>query len=123
MNGKRIILVIIIASLSFNGIFIVGQNLTESNDIRWLFPEIGPAVIQDSNLGRAPSIESPFGIIGDLPGLYPIYDGNPLQYVSAIEPHQFPNTEIVILAVMFSIIPFSIVVILGRRSYGASKTQ
>ena len=90
---------------------------------RWLFPELGPAVIQDSGLGRSPALESPFGIIGDIPGCYSLYDGNPLQHVDVGSPKQSSDMEIVILAIVFAIIPLTGVLILGRRSYGATKTQ
>ena len=122
MNGKKVILAIIIASISFNIIFITSQ-ISAGSEIRWLFPELGPAVIQDSGLGRSPALESPFGIIGDIPGCYSLYDGNPLQHVDVGSPKQSSDMEIVILAIVFAIIPLTGVLILGRRSYGATKTQ
>ena len=35
--------------------------------------------MQDSYYIRSPGLESPFGMIGDIPGGYPLYSGNPLQ--------------------------------------------
>jgi hypothetical protein len=84
---------------------------------------LGPAVIQDSNLGRAPALESPFGLIGDLPGLYSIYHGNPLQGSEEISVVPTQNSEMLLFALLFGIVPVILVLFLGRRSYGSSKTQ
>lgn len=123
MNGKKIVLAFIIISTSFNFLFIVSQDSTHSEDVQWLFPELGPAVIQDSGFGRSPALESPFNIIGDLPGSYPLYDGNPLQHDGvAIRQHPVEG-EVLFIAIAFCVIPLSFVLVIGRRSYGASKTQ
>ena len=123
MNGKKVMLVAIIVSLTFNILFIVSQITTDSESVSWLFPELGPAVVQDSGFGRAPAIESPFNIIGDLPGSYSLYDGNPLQYIDVAPQQHSSGVEVLLLAIAFCVIPLSFVLILGRRSYGASKTQ
>ena len=123
MNVKKIIPVIIIASISFNTLVILGQTSIHFDSVRWPFTDLGPAVIQDSGLGRAPALESPFGIIGDLPGLYAFYDGNPLQNANIAYSQGVFDMGAIILAILFCIIPISFVLILGRRSYGVSKTR
>lgn len=132
---KTVILPIIIGlSLVFNIGFIVGlQGFNEA--ISWPFIDLGPAVMQDSYLIRAPGLESPFGMIGDIPGGYPLYLGNPLlseesmnnsaSATSNLWNYGTPafDTNILVIILCFAIIPIFIVVVLGRRSYGSSKTQ
>ncbi|MFW9977890.1 MAG: hypothetical protein ACFFEJ_07420 [Candidatus Thorarchaeota archaeon] len=123
MNRKKVLLVVIMASITFNALFIFGQSEDVIERPSWLFPELGPAVIQDSSFGRAPALESPIGIIENLPGLYPIYEGNPLQQINDTSTGWTFRIGPLVLAIALSAIPIAIVLLLGRRSYGASKTQ
>jgi len=91
--------------------------------------------MQDSYYIRAPGLESPYGMIGDVPGGYPLYSGNPLQAElpgnltdsSELPGWQFsspvPNMNAVLLAITFAVVPIVLILILGRRSYGSTKTQ
>jgi len=134
LRKKWIIPIIIVISLAFNfGFAFVYQHtdLTSS----WFFTDLGPAVMQDSYYIRAPGLESPYGIIGDIPGGYPLYSGNPLQaglhdnYTTPIGSTVWqygppiPNMNTVILAIIFAAVPVALILILGRRSYGSTKTQ
>jgi len=134
LRKKWIIPIIIVISLAFNfGFAFVYQNTDQSS--YWLFTDLGPAVMQDSYYIRAPGLESPYGIIGDIPGGYPLYLGNPLQsdlydnYTIPIEPTDWQygalitDMNAVILAIIFTVVPVALIVILGRRSYGSTKTQ
>lgn len=123
MNGRKLIIIGIIVSVTFNLLFALGEHSIESADSYWLFPDLGPAIIQDSAFGRAPALESPIGIIGDLPGFYSMYDGSPLQYVNDTGVARISELEPLLLALVFCATPFIILLILGRRSYGSSKTQ
>jgi hypothetical protein len=122
-------------SIAFNIGFAFYVNFTNSQ-IPWIFPELGPAVMQDAYHDRAPALESPFGQIGDIPGGYSLYGGNPLQsgaYDDFVD--WFENSGILsrasltldmtalVLAVSILIIPIAILLVLGRRSYGSSKTH
>jgi hypothetical protein len=117
------ILIVMLCSLAFNGIFMASLALNPQTEATWIFPDLGPAVVQDSNIGRAPALESPFGLIGNIPGLYSIYHGNPLQGIEGGIVSSYLNVEMILLALVIGIVPISIVLILGRRSYGSSKTQ
>jgi hypothetical protein len=128
LKKKWIIPVIIVLSLVFNFGFAFAIQNTDHTSF-WLFEDIGPAVMQDSYYIRAPGLESPYGIIGDVPGGYPLYSGNPLQPYS---PHNKTDWQLrapafeldtVILVISFAIVPLGIILILGRRSYGSTKTQ
>ena len=88
--------------------------------------------MQDSYYIRSPGLESPFGMIGDIPGGYPLYSGNPLQ--SDIPENLTDSAEwqfsapaldmnAVLLAISFAVVPIVLILILGRRSYGSTKTQ
>ena len=91
--------------------------------------------MQDSYYIRAPGLESPYGMIGDIPGGYPLYSGNPLQSGSpenltdSIDSVDWQFTapaldmNTVLLAISFAIVPVALILILGRRSYGSTKTQ
>jgi hypothetical protein len=132
---KRWIIPIVIAlSLLFNfGFALAGQNSDEI--IPWLFVDVGPAVMQDSYYIRSPGLESLYGIIGDVPGGYPLYSGNPLQSGSPANITFISNTiewsfgppsldmSSVFLAIICTVIPLGLILILGRRSYGSTKTQ
>ncbi len=138
MKKKRsslIIILIIVISTTFNLLFLVFQSNTNENSLTWLFNDLGPAIIQDSFSIRAPGLESPFGLIGDIPGGYSLYHGNPLQtnipnslvdwLVSQNEliiPNPQFDSNPLFLALGFAIIPLLFVLLMGRRSYGASKT-
>lgn len=134
MKKRGIILLAILISLVFNfGFAFVSQNTEHSNS--WLFWDLGPAIIQDSYFIRAPGLESPYGIIGDVPGGYPIYSGNPLQpylqvnLTGTSNPVNWNlatptfNPIVLILAISFALLPLAVILILGRRSYGSTKTQ
>ena len=123
MNGKKLILGTLVLSLAFNAIFVIAEGLTMPGSSGWMFPDLGPAVIQDSSYDRAPALESPIEMIGDLPGLYPIYQGNPLQQVNETHILHGNGLDMLPLAAVFGFVPFLILFILGRRSYGISKTQ
>ncbi len=123
MRKKHLLLSELLLSLAFNVGFITYHATGASGSVSWIFPELGPAVIQDSYYGRALGLESPIGLIGDIPGLYSMYRGNPPQTGDWDIPGVSPNGEILIIAIAFALIPTIIVVALGRRSYGSSKTQ
>ena len=134
LRKKWIIPITIAISLIFNiGFAIAFQNTDQSSS--WLFSDLGPAVMQDSYYIRAPGLESPYGMIGDIPGGYPLYSGNPLQSDS---PENLTDSSdlidwqlsapaldmnAVLLAISFAVVPVALILILGRRSYGSTKTQ
>ncbi len=134
LNKKLIIPIVIALSLIFNiGFALTFQNTNQSSS--WLFSDLGPAVMQDSYYIRAPGLESPYGMIGDIPGGYPLYSGNPLQADAPENPTnssdlidwQFSTSSFdmnaVLLAISFAVIPVALILILGRRSYGSTKTK
>ena len=123
-------------ALSF--IFNIGFALSiqdNNQTTSWLFVDLGPAVMQDSYYIRSPGLESPYGVIGDIPGGYPLYSGNPLQ--SGFSENSTDSSEItvwylsspvlnmdtVLLAIGFAVVPVALILVLGRRSYGSTKTQ
>ena len=134
MKKKWIIPLAIVASIIFNVGFVFAYQSTQSS-VPWIFWDLGPSVVQDSYYIRAPGLESPYGMIGDVPGGYPLYYGNPLQPFSSENLTDFSNPitwhlgtstynlTAVILAISFAILPLAIILILGRRSYGSTKTQ
>ena len=91
--------------------------------------------MQDSYYFRSPGLETPYGIIGDIPGGYPLYSGNPL--ISDVSRNDtipigtldwyygapIPDMNMVLLAIAFVVVPVALILILGRRSYGSTKTQ
>jgi len=134
MRKSSLLLVIIILSIAFNvGYAIAAQTSTQTS--QWPFFEIGPSIVQDSYYIRAPGVESPFGIIGDVPGGYSLYIGNPLQSgthdsrtdasmtQSWTYGHSRIDWSIILLGALFTAVPLSLVLFLGRRSYGSTKTQ
>ena len=135
MRKRNLIPIVILASIAFNigFVFFIGQG---EGGIHWPFVDLGPAVIQDSFFVRAPGLESPYGMIGDVPGGYSLYTGNPLQSESSVNltgilgipdewvfTFQHYDAGIILVAVLFAVAPLSIIIILGRRSYGSTKTQ
>ena len=133
MKKKWIIPIVIALSLIFNiGFALSAQN---TNQTSWLFSDLGPAVMQDSYYIRSPGLESPYGMIGDIPGGYPVYLGNPLQSDSQGNftfssdqvdwNYTAPTSDVgtLLLAIVFAIVPITLILILGRRSYGSTKTQ
>ena len=135
LNKRILILVVFLVSFLFNVLFISFTQMQGDSDSGWIFPELGPAVIQDSYHNRAPGLESPFGMIGDIPGGYSLYSGNPLQtgvYENLTNwvngPNQImiqaPQPELAPLffSIALTIIPIFLIIVLGRKSYGASKT-
>jgi hypothetical protein len=135
LNKRILILVVFLASCLFNILFLTMTQIQADSDSGWIFPELGPAVIQDSYHNRAPGLESPFGMIGDIPGGYSLYSGNPLQtgvhenltnWVNGpnqimIQPLQ-PEIAPLFFSIALALIPIILVIVLGRKSYGASKT-
>jgi hypothetical protein len=134
LRKKWIILIVIALSLMFNiGFALSSQNNNRSSS--WLFVDLGPAIMQDSYYFRAPGLESPYGMIGDIPGGYPLYSGSPLQETSpenitdssGLTNWQFappvPSTNTVFLAICFAVVPVALILIIGRKSYGSTKTQ
>lgn len=133
MKKKWIIPIVIIFSFAFNlGYALTYQNNDQSS---WLFIELGPAVMQDSYYFRSPGLESLYGIIGDIPGGYPLYSGNPLQS-DTLGNYTTPSIlsdwhhgaaildmSAVLLAIVFAVVPVALILILGRKSYGSTKTQ
>ncbi|NWF96116.1 MAG: hypothetical protein HXY34_08225 [Candidatus Thorarchaeota archaeon] len=102
----------------------------------WPLVELGPAIVQDSYTVRVPMLESPFGMIGDVPGGYSLYLGNPLQGRPMVFPGSIPHAQgdmhiigpphqegPVALAVAMVLVPLLTLVLLGRRSYGAQQTR
>jgi hypothetical protein len=133
MRKRKLIPVVIVLSVIFNFGFAI---LITQESVDWPFFDLGPAVIQDSFYMRAPGLETPFGIIGDVPGGYSLYTGNPLQTgtsenVTGLLGIQgdlmfgIPNynTGVLVLALLFAVVPLFVIFILGRRSYGSTKTQ
>lgn len=133
-NGQIILFIIIISTI-FNFLFLFLQSSVNGDPLTWLFPDLGPAIIQDSYSTRAPGLESPFGLIGDIPGGYSLYNGNPLQtnipdtltdwlvsqnglILANLQSDPIP----LFLALGFTILPLLFVLLMGRKSYGASKT-
>ncbi|MFW9844287.1 MAG: hypothetical protein ACFFEV_06915 [Candidatus Thorarchaeota archaeon] len=134
MRKKWIIPIAIVISLIFNiGFTLVFQNANQSSS--WIFNDLGPAVMQDSFYIRSPGLESPYGMIGDIPGGYPLYSGNPLQsdipenitqsfqLIDWLFSAPVLDTNVVILAIIFAIVPLTLILVLGRKSYGGTKTQ
>ena len=134
MKKKWIIPIVIIISIVFNlGITLTYQNTNQAST--WIFIDLGPAVMQDSYYIRAPGLESPYGIIGDIPGGYPLYRGNPLHsdlyddysVITGIPDWNYGihihDPNMILLAVIFAVVPLALIIILGRRSYGSTKTQ
>ena len=134
MRKKLLLLTIIVLSCIFNigfAIFIESA----SQPVRWFTPELGPAIMQDSYYVRAPGLESPFGIIGDIPGGYSLYSGNPLQsgqLNNSTEVYATLNwftaqagieLSMLLLSLLIGVIPLLVILLVGRRSYGSTKTQ
>ena len=135
MRKKRLIPIVILLSVAFNIGFVFLES--QGNEgIQWPFVDLGPAVIQDSFFVRAPGLESPYGMIGDVPGGYSLYTGNPLQTEGSLNltgilgihdewniAFKHYDENILLVAVLFTVIPLFVIIILGRRSYGSTKTQ
>lgn len=92
--------------------------------------------MQDSYSNRAPALESPFGMIGDIPGGYPLYVGCPLQsnppetlspWIPSCDFGAWnlltENIEMLLTALLISLIPLLVILVLGRKSFGSAKTQ
>ena len=134
MRKSTVLVAIIFMSITFNiGYTIIAQ--TQDQTVRWPLFEIGPSIVQDSYYIRAPGLESPFGIIGDIPGGYSLYTGSPLQTESQDNltdssvpqswTYGLPRVEwsVILLGVLFAAVPLSLILLLGRKSYGSTKTQ
>ncbi|MFX1367667.1 MAG: hypothetical protein ACFFAY_03610 [Promethearchaeota archaeon] len=136
MRRKSLVVLLLTLSLGFNIGFFVLTSLFETLAPVWPFAELGPALVQDSYFGRAPALEAPFGMIGDVPGGYSLYAGNPLQadlssnltgWILGIEHVSLRPSllaaDILVAAVLTSFCPAFIIVIMGRKSFGSKKTQ
>ncbi len=135
MHKRQLIPIVIVGLLLF--IMWSIQSQTGAGHMTgWPFSDLGPAILQDSYLGRAPALESPFGMIGDIPGGYSLYTGSPVQagppdslneWVSSpgpwITPGPSPSFEFLIVAAAFALVPLGLLTIIGRKSYGSTKTQ
>ena len=135
MRRRNLIPIVILLSVTFNIGFAI-CSMQDDEGFNWPFFDLGPAVIQDSFYMRAPGLESPFGMIGDVPGGYSLYSGNPLQTGSSENWTGFlsspddwnvniPNytASTIVVAFLFTVVPIFVIIILGRRSYGSTKTQ
>ena len=135
MRRRNLIPIAILLSVAFNiGFAII--SMQDDGGFNWPFFDLGPAVMQDSFYMRAPGLESPFGMIGDVPGGYSLYTGNPLQtgssesWIGFLDSPEdwgvnIPNYDAstLVVALLFAIVPILVIIILGRRSYGSTKTQ
>lgn len=135
MKRSRLIPLVILISVIFNiGFATLASNNVDGLD--WIFGELGPALLQDSYYSRAPGLETLFGIIGDVPGGYSLYSGSPLQssdtnatsalpYLAQPWPTfgTGPDASILILSVLFALVPLVSIIVIGRRSYGSTKTR
>ncbi len=135
VRRTAVVLLLVFSSLASAMLLLLGI-FSSPNISHWLFPEMGPAVLQDSYFFRAPALESPFGIIGDVPGGYSVYSGSPLvadtpselaDWIYGSETLRLGAYRPDLSAVLFASVPLVILVavllLLGRRSYGASKTH
>ncbi|MHA2071309.1 MAG: hypothetical protein ACW985_05935, partial [Candidatus Thorarchaeota archaeon] len=127
---------LILSSTSFNVLIIIWTGVSNDAQTGWVFADLGPAVIQDSYHDRAPALESPFGVIGDIPGGYSLYSGNPLQSDGSYNLSDwiagealFPISDgaiqfdYLLIAALFAFVPLMVIIIAGRRSFGSAKTQ
>ncbi|MHA1484271.1 MAG: hypothetical protein ACTSPR_03010 [Candidatus Thorarchaeota archaeon] len=135
MHKRQLIPIVIIGLLLF--IMWSTQSQTDAGHMTgWPFSDLGPAILQDSYLGRAPALESPFGMIGDIPGGYSLYTGSPVQAGSQdsldewigspgpwIMSNPSPKLEFLVIAAAFALVPLCLLAIIGRKSYGSTKTQ
>ena len=135
MRRRNLIPIVILLSIAFNIGFALYTTQGDEGT-NWPFFDLGPAVIQDSFYMRAPGLESPYGMIGDVPGGYSLYTGNPLQTGTSENLTGFLGTQnewlfnyrnydgtTIIVALLFAVTPLIVIIILGRRSYGSTKTQ
>jgi hypothetical protein len=136
MTRRQLLVLLILASTVFNVLFIIVAGIGSDTQTGWAFVDLGPAVIQDSYHVRAPALESPFGMIGDIPGGYSLYSGNPLQnegtydlsdWIAGEAPFSIGDSTsqvgYLILAALFAFVPLIVIIIAGRRSFGSAKTQ
>ena len=133
---KRIILITLVISVSFNVLAAFAVNAFPRTSQAWLFPDLGPGVLQDSYYSRAPALESLFGAIGDVPGGYSLYAGSPLQggfsnnlstWMAGSLPWSLstlnPHASVPLAAIVLAFVPLLAAFIIGRRSYGSTKTR
>ena len=136
MRRKSLLVLLLAVSLSFNIGFFVLASVLNVQAPSWPFAELGPALVQDSYSGRAPSLEAPFGMIGDVPGGYSLYMGNPLQespssnlseWIDGIEYVVFYanplQADVLIAVILVSLCPIVTVIAIGRKSFGSKKTR
>jgi len=136
MTRRQILAILLFTSTAFNVLFVIVIGVGDDIQTGWPFVDLGPAVIQDSYHERAPALESPFGVIGDVPGGYILYSGNPLQsgtshdlsdWLAGEAPFSIEGGLIqfdyLILAALFAVVPLMVIIVVGRRSFGSAKTQ
>ena len=133
---KRMILTALLLSISFNVLAAFAVSAFPRTSQAWLFPDLGPGILQDSYYSRAPALESLFGAIGDTPGGYSLYEGSPLQggfndnlstWMAGSLPWSLPtpnpHASATLAAIAVAVFPLLVVFIVGRRSYGSTKTR
>lgn len=136
MTRRQLLVLLLFASIVFNVLFVIVIGVGNDMHTGWAFADLGPAVIQDSYHDRAPALESPFGVIGDMPGGYSLYSGNPLQsgtshdlsdWIEGDSPFSVEGSAIgfgyLMLAALFGFVPLVVIIVAGRRSFGSAKTQ
>ncbi len=134
MNRQRIMIIVLVGTVVFNILFSLWA-VFNVDTTSWFLIDLGPAIIQDSYFYGAPSLESPFGMIGDVPGGYSLYNGgvfdgfkevNLSEWMIGNELITFGTPPIdympIILAIAFTMLPLTIILVIGRRSYGSAKT-
>ncbi|MFO7835171.1 MAG: hypothetical protein R6V83_00830 [Candidatus Thorarchaeota archaeon] len=136
-HRKKAVVAFIIVLVSFSIAFALFHSLQAIRGAPWPFPELGPSIVQDSYSFRAPMLETIHGILGDIPGGYSLYRGNPIvspviheNPVSLDIPlspipvgRQLANLRIIMLFIAFSLIPPAIIILIGRSSYGRKKAR
>jgi hypothetical protein len=136
LKKSSALILILLVSVVFNLGFFIAHSLAGHTSMEWPLSDLGPAVIQDSYYGGAMALESPFGMIGVVPGGYSPYFGNPLQDstylpysdwidsqapIELMEP--FIDMNMLLIAAILLAMPITFVYAIGRRSYGATKAH
>ncbi len=134
MKGRGILLSLLLLSIvvDLTVLVFVGHI---GQTVSWPLGDLGPAVMQDSYSVRSPALELPSGMLGDIPGGYPVYTGVPL-YTPVLPCPGWPSASLglpglarpvdhtaLLAAVLIAIVPVVVLVVLGRHSYGYSKTR
>jgi len=136
-HKKRTIVGSVVFLVSFCIFFPLFHSLQASGGLAWPFPDLGPSIVQDSFSFRSPILETIHGVLGDIPGGYSLYRGNPVvspimheNPISADVPFQiYPvgpqlsNVQVITLFIVSSLIPPAIIILIGRSSYGRKKAR